>query len=1106
MPFKTILLSLLFCLWTNNVLYSQSSEKQTWLWEISGESLEGKSYLLGAMHLNDSRLFNFDDSLFLALQNCEAFGNEVNFDSISSYLLDSFDLAKEIGKGSEGPSDGFEDLDNVFGPSNDVNGMQTILDLYLYSAARNLGKEIIGLERIEEQMDLYFNLENSQDDYPEFGSAIYEDYIEIFVNGDSMALAAYMDDNPSFNESYQMASRNNIQAANFYKIAQEKPFFAVVGAGHLVGENNVIEQLKSKGLKVRRVNRGEENKEIHALFRSSHAYEFEFDSIDSLGLKVGVLENTIKFSKDQLSLFMDLYLEKGLIFYSLAIPIPKNSSHPFSIKDVFKGISKRLGAGEILEVKSGYNSITKTFALGSRNNEGLISITANQQMVFARFCLSASKMGMKDELVGKYMNAFQISDVDLDWKALRNSTSGITFDFPVINSPQTKEEIHPNFPNNGYLRVETYSHVDANTGNEFVLSQTHLPAAAVFEDPVSNLNDMIERLSLAYKGDIDSTYIKDFHGYDKVGASIVDSFGNHFFVEVFIDGNCMVSVVQKSPYGHKEAHFFDKVKIGDKDEPRFEKFSLPEEKFEADLPPIYFKDSSITTYYFSQNDQSASFQLDFEPHDRYVRYLFDKEVIDEEIVTLKETYDSLLYYSPHWEDGRIIGTDYLVFDRKENFIRGLTRMLSKNQAINFYSFYPSYGFDIERHKRMTGSFVTNLSETEYLYLTSPKGKLLLEDLASTDSLIFATAKERIYEFEDFTTDDIETIKEFFYKPSLDDNEENSAKYLLLTDFENLSSGTNMLFLEEFFQDTDNKNVKARILEIWANYSTAQSFDLFFNGLGEIDSSSLLRERAFYTLQDSFELFIDHFESIRNAVDKGFYNKEFLGLSINNIVRRDSSQLFEEHKEWFREHMDKLIDDYRYALKLDTSVSIDPFFMDYLAIDSTINHDKTYEFFMSGNDVYGKYRTVSNLLHNEEEIPQAWIEEACIHDRYFHYYTVGNFSEKNRYEEIPDHLRTKEEIAKSTMSAYFYDNFSVDLQSCDILKEVSIENHDQKQNALLTKCDAPESTYYYLGLVGPFKDDGTFDFNGNLSIYYTSKQEASDPTTLLPKLKDGFINQ
>ena len=58
------------------------------LWRISGKQLKSPSYFYGTLHIKYKRVFNFQDSLYAAIDQCSAFALEFNPDSLNSGLSD----------------------------------------------------------------------------------------------------------------------------------------------------------------------------------------------------------------------------------------------------------------------------------------------------------------------------------------------------------------------------------------------------------------------------------------------------------------------------------------------------------------------------------------------------------------------------------------------------------------------------------------------------------------------------------------------------------------------------------------------------------------------------------------------------------------------------------------------------------------------------------------------------------------------------------------------------------------------------------------------------------------------------------------------------------
>src|ERR1700750_1495701 len=75
-----------------NIFAQQTKPIYNLLWRISGHGLSQPSYVFGTMHVKDKRVFNFSDSLMLAIQKSKSFALEVHPDSL---IRDLFDMMQK---------------------------------------------------------------------------------------------------------------------------------------------------------------------------------------------------------------------------------------------------------------------------------------------------------------------------------------------------------------------------------------------------------------------------------------------------------------------------------------------------------------------------------------------------------------------------------------------------------------------------------------------------------------------------------------------------------------------------------------------------------------------------------------------------------------------------------------------------------------------------------------------------------------------------------------------------------------------------------------------------------------------------------------------------
>lgn len=144
------------------------------------------------------------------------------------------------------------------------------IDFYFLNKAKVLKKQIIELEGVDYQLDLFAEFpEDLMENYLKLSllEAVKEEYkqklielIDAYIDGDEekiweVAVKDYVE-NPEYRYFYEkLFLERNINMAKKIKefLKDNKKYFVIVGAGHLVGEDSVIEILKREGFEVKRV-------------------------------------------------------------------------------------------------------------------------------------------------------------------------------------------------------------------------------------------------------------------------------------------------------------------------------------------------------------------------------------------------------------------------------------------------------------------------------------------------------------------------------------------------------------------------------------------------------------------------------------------------------------------------------------------------------------------------------------------------------------------------------------------------------------------------------------------------------------------------------------
>lgn len=263
-------------------------------WKISGNGLEKDSYLYGTFHTADKRVFEFKDGVEDAFIEADIYAMELNMDSIDkvammkAMVMDSNKTLKTLLT----PED-YEIVNQFFIDSIGMslfmfNKMQPFitaqmivtkdlksekenaLDLYWFTKAKNLGKELVGLETMLEQMNTFKSipvekqaqeLVKSVKDYGKEEGMNMDEMVEIYQSGNLDLLMEEMDkyseesaiDKADFNEKF-LFIRNVNMANRVVKYLKKGSVFMAVGAAHLPGEKGVIELLRGKGYSVEPLN------------------------------------------------------------------------------------------------------------------------------------------------------------------------------------------------------------------------------------------------------------------------------------------------------------------------------------------------------------------------------------------------------------------------------------------------------------------------------------------------------------------------------------------------------------------------------------------------------------------------------------------------------------------------------------------------------------------------------------------------------------------------------------------------------------------------------------------------------------------------------------
>lgn len=266
--------------------FSQKINEKSLLWEISGKNLERSSFLYGTTHIACQGDVLMTDKIQKAFDNSETLALEFDMSDPSlqtKMLLISF--AKDGKKMSDRLStEVVEKLDLLFQSklgagfavfemlSPQIFLMQLSLlgldcpmdlgyDMVFMNLAKAEGKDLVGLESIDTQIDTLFSQSNedavavisylaeNQEELKSETAKILNLYKQNDVQGlYEMTKESFEDPKYPQNDIKMLLDDRNISwIPVIEKLIAEKPTFVAVGAAHLAGENGVINLLKNQG-------------------------------------------------------------------------------------------------------------------------------------------------------------------------------------------------------------------------------------------------------------------------------------------------------------------------------------------------------------------------------------------------------------------------------------------------------------------------------------------------------------------------------------------------------------------------------------------------------------------------------------------------------------------------------------------------------------------------------------------------------------------------------------------------------------------------------------------------------------------------------------------
>lgn len=256
-----------------------AQEPSTFLYRISGNGLAKPSFIWGTIHVDDQQVFNFPDSLYRYLEQADVYAMEVHPDSIVEKALAHYFTKKQrkpiaemvdaaalqrlkkkyqskLSKPLEKMTVAEVLMEQQAANSGKQQGgnMGTFMDMYLMVVSRSMGKKVIGLEQVEDQLNLLDELVSGQD--PEYilndfaAAKTTQQLIKSYAAGDLNAVLKMVNTLPPAVEVPFLSARNKIMLEHLVPAMREASVFTAVGVAHLPGNLGLLKLLQQQGYTV----------------------------------------------------------------------------------------------------------------------------------------------------------------------------------------------------------------------------------------------------------------------------------------------------------------------------------------------------------------------------------------------------------------------------------------------------------------------------------------------------------------------------------------------------------------------------------------------------------------------------------------------------------------------------------------------------------------------------------------------------------------------------------------------------------------------------------------------------------------------------------------
>jgi uncharacterized protein YbaP (TraB family) len=1137
--------------------FAQQKSNYSLLWKIEGKDTDSPSYVFGTMHVDDVRAFNFSDAVMPAMESVKYFALEIDPDSLMiAYTSKKYDVtASKFYKDLLIPKDykrllkRFEEINEFSLEDSEImdpdlvismlipdvdkeDDKSTFVDMYLLGHARTMNKEIVGLEKIDDQVSYFDNLPKEKqiqqvldnlDVEIDSISRTKEMMTTIYETGDLTKIEDFLK-RYDFSET-NMVSRNKVMRNSIIKFMKKGSIFAGVGAAHLVGKDNVIELLQNKGYKVTVVDAKFTGvADTYKIDPSKGPWHQYID--DDLGyyLELPKAPN-IEEGNESFTVkgYSDIATNTSYLFMGLNLSYKLEQSQIEAMME--KMISNIMDKREAKIISKEKLPDTDKVAYDVTSELPDEKIMKSKFIIknnhFYYFSVETPKAQIEENYISRYLNSIVINGVEhkidtttVTWKEFKSKKGAFSIEIPAEPTDLSREYANPLDPEGEPYYLNLYMSTDNKNMNNYLFRYNDQPIGYFIESPETAFEST--KTSLTQKATLLSEpkviYIDSIEGRE-YELSINDKY--HAIARVYFRGNRTYLLLKQRMTATKKATtddpFFNSFTMQSYDTSVLKDYSPSDKSFEIKLFKNVTESIDTSDYentqvidshdYATVNPATGGvYQYGYSNIRKYFRTQSYKAFLDLYKNAEVGYYDSIVKERIFIKDGDSI-IDFTVKNKSYLNIKRqrLCRIWLNNNRIQLAKAIVS---DEEANsgiiEQVFNSIRMNTANTDF-DIFEPKAKYIIEDLKSNDSITYNLALKS-FDYYEFNKDELKDLqKALDYDFSKEKNDIVKAK--IIYELTLIDDESSIKVLEDFYNKSDTSdNLKASVLSAIPDIESTDNLIvynrlIFANPPIEKDSYSYGILQPF---NDSLNYAVENYDKLLKLMPHIQYRGDIIDISKNIFTSElDAKEVIQNNENKILEFL-KVDSDHFFKLS-ETENEVDGTYSSlmyaYLRYLNTIKSKNeisdrfTLKILNEDSDKWMKLQAITARLFNNYGISKD-IEKKYLEDKYFRFEIMEAYHKQNRFSEIEKKYLKPKEFAKLSFYNYAGEESGYP-DKIEVIKKITKNEQDFYVLKFSYNDDETEEETNYIAVVGPIKVlFQNTDFNMYNSITYWDNYDDS----------------